>query len=210
MNLIIADDHPVIRRGIKELLFLEFPFAFIEEVRDAETLLQKLAGQHFDLAIVDIIMQGKSGIEALKDIRVLYPHLPVLIMSIYTQAEYEIQALEAGASGYLSKDIIHEKLTEAVHKLMLGKKYMTTSITNELLNKLYYETEEPAQKKLSKRECEVFNLLAKGRSVSTIAGLLSLKISTISTFRLRIFEKMNLKSNASLIILAAQQKMSGI
>lgn len=191
------------------MLLLEFPFAFIEEVRDAETLLQKLTGQHFDLAIVDIEMPGKSGIEALTDIRILYPQLPVLIMSFYAQTEYEIQALEAGASGYLCKDIIHEQLTDAVHKLILGKKYMTTAITNGLLNKLYYETEEPVQKKLSKRECEVFNLLAKGRSVTTIAGLLSLKISTVSTFRLRIFEKMNLKSNASLIILAAQQKMAG-
>lgn len=207
LKIIIADDHCVIRRGIKELLLAEYPFAHIEDVNDSGELMKKLIKHKWDMVISDIKMPGVNGIEATRQIKKLYPKLPVLIMSMFPESKYALQALEAGASCYLGKDTIHEHLIQATHKIMLDKRYLTPMVSAELISSLTEVRNRPIHETLSKREFEVFKLLTTGKTTNAIAQLLSVGTSTISTFRKRILTKMQMSSNASLIIYALENDL---
>jgi len=206
-RFLIADDHTVVRRGLKQILLEAFPSAFIEEVSDAEDLYKKVMREAWDVVISDISMPGRSGLEVLQQIRQDHPKLPVLILSIYPEDQYAIRVLKAGASGYLTKDSAPEELVKAINQLLLGKKYITSSIAEKLATILDPNSGKMAHEILSDREFEVMKQIAAGRSISDIADKISLSVTTISTYRARIMVKMNLKTNADLTLYAIEYKL---
>jgi two-component system, NarL family, invasion response regulator UvrY len=206
-HILIADDHSVVRRGLKQILLEAFPFAEIVEVADAEELFKKIMKHKWDVVISDISMPGRSGLEILQQIKQDQPKLPVLILSVHPEEQYALRVLKAGASGYLNKDSAPEELVKAVNQLLLGKKYITATIAEKLACNLDQDSEKQLHELLSDREFEVFKLLASGKTVSTIAEQFSLNVSTISTYRARIMEKMNFKTNADLTLYAIEKKL---
>ncbi|HTI91612.1 MAG TPA: response regulator transcription factor [Puia sp.] len=206
-RFLIADDHTVVRRGLKQILLEAYPFAVIEEVSDAEDLFKKVIMESWDVVISDISMPGRSGLEALQQIRQDHPKLPILILSVHPEDQYAIRVLKAGASGYLTKDSAPEELVKAVNQLLLGKKYITSSIAEKLATTLDQNAEKKPHEYLSDREFEVMKQLAAGKSVSEIAEKMSLSVTTISTYRARIMTKMNLKTNADLTLYSIEQKI---
>lgn len=206
-KILIADDHTVVRRGLKQILLEEFPFAFIDEVGDAEELIKKVMKNEWDVIISDLSMPGRSGLESLQQIKQYHPKLPVLILSVHPEEQYAIRVLKAGASGYLNKDLAPEELVKAVNCVLSGKKYITASIAEKLASTLDLDGEKALHEFLSDREFEVLKFLAAGKSVSDIAEQLSLSVTTVSTYRARIMTKMNLKTNADLTLYAIEHKL---
>ena len=207
MKILIADDHAIVRRGLKEILLDEYPSSIIGDASDAEELLKKVFQEHWDLIISDLSMPGRSGLDALKQIKQAFPKLPVLIMSIYSEDQYAVRALRAGASGYFNKNSIHEDLFNAIESVRKGKKYITPAVAEKLAEAFPTGGTEQPHQLLSDREFEVFRLLASGKTVSEIAYQLSLSANTVSTYRSRILEKMNLHSNSELIRYALEQRL---
>ena len=207
IHILIADDHAIVRRGMKLLLLDEYPFANIEEAGNAEDLIEKISLNKWDVVICDINMPGRSGIDALQHIKQAFPDLPVLIMSMYPEDQYAVRAFKAGASGYLGKETIHYNLIKAIEKVLSGKKFITPSIAEKLAKAVEEDNKKLAHEYLSKREFEVLILLTSGVPVSAIAEKLSLNTTTVSTYRARILEKMEMKSNAELIRYAMQKKL---
>jgi len=206
-RFLIADDHTVVRKGLKQILLEAFPSAIIEEVTDAESLLKKVFAQNWDVVISDISMPGRSGLEVLQQIKQQYPKLPVLMLSVHPEEQYALRVLKSGASGYLNKDSAPEQLVAAVNRVMLGKKYITPNIAEKLANSLDQDLNKLSHEYLSDREFEVLKLIAGGQAVSDIASKLSLSVTTISTYRSRIMSKMGLKTNAELILYAIENKL---
>jgi len=195
-RIILADDHSFIRLGLIEILKDEYPAADIKQVSDGETLIKEVTLHDWDLVISDLDMPGRSGLEALEQIKLIKPELPVLILSIYAEDLYAVRVLKAGASGYLNKNSAPDELITAVQRISLGKKYITAEIAEKLLMS-GDETKKPHEL-LTNREFEIFKLLALGRTVTQIAESLSLALTTISTYRSRIMEKLNLSTNSDL------------
>jgi len=206
-RVLIADDHTVVRRGLKQILLEGFPSAQVEEVSDAEELIKKIIKSDWELVISDLSMPGRSGLEALQQIKQIRPQLPVLILSIHPEEQYAIRVLRAGASGYLSKDMAPDELVVAVQKVMLGKKYITDSIAEKLASVLDQNTSKLPHETLSDREFNVLKLLASGKSVTEIAESMFLSVTTVSTYRTRLLSKMNMKTNADLTLYAIQNKL---
>ncbi len=207
INILIADDHAIVRRGMKLLLLDEYPFANIGEAGNAEDLIEKISLNKWDVVICDINMPGRSGIDALQQIKQTFPDLPVLIMSMYPEDQYALRAFKSGASGYLGKETIHYNLIKAIEKVLSGKKFITPSVAEKLANSVEKDGKKQAHEYLSNREFEVFVLLTSGKPVSEIAEKLSLNTTTVSTYRARILDKMKMKSNAELIRYAMQKKL---
>jgi len=206
LRVLIADDHEIVRRGLKQVLLDEFAFLTVAEVGDAIELIKKCNEQEWDIVISDLFMPGGGGFAALKVIKEKMPHLPVLILSIYPEEQYALRVLKAGASGYLNKDAAGSELVKAIGQILSGKKYMSREITEQYYssplsdNQLLHEI-------LSERELEVFILLASGFSFADIAQSLKVNVSTVSTYRSRILEKMNMKSNAEITKYAIEFKL---
>ncbi len=198
LRILIADDHTVVRKGLIQILQEDFSNAVIEEVQDAEELIKKVMADRWDVVISDLSMPGRSGLEALQQIKLSFPDLPVLILSIHPEEQYALRALKAGASGYLSKDTAPDELVKAVQKVLLGKKYISQSIAERLANNISSNFTNNPHENLSDREFDVMKLLANGKSVSEIAEMLHLSVTTVSTYRARIMGKMKLKSNSDL------------
>lgn len=198
IRILIADDHAIVRKGLKQLLLEEYPSATIEEVSDAETLIKKTITAEWDIVICDLSMPGRSGLDALRQIKQSSPSLPVLIMSMHSEDQYALRVLKAGASAFLNKETIHDELINAIHTARLGKKYITPSIAEKLADAFENDVDKDNHQALSDREFDVFKLLAAGKSVSEIANQFSLSITTVSTYRSRILEKMNMRSNAEM------------
>lgn len=207
LRILIADDHTVVRKGLKQILLDEFPNAEIEEVPDAEELVKKVMQAKWDIVVSDLSMPGRSGLDALQQVKLSHPDLPVLILSIHPEEQYALRALKAGASGYLSKDTAPDELVKAVQKVLLGKKYISQSIAEKLANTLSSKANKDLHENLSNREFDVMKLLANGKSVSEIAEVLSLSVTTVSTYRARVMTKMNLKSNSDLTKYAIENKL---
>jgi two-component system invasion response regulator UvrY len=206
-RILIADDHAIVRRGLKEVLTDAFPFSIIEEAEDGEDLLKKVIAEQWDIVISDISMPGRSGLEILQEIKKYNPKVPVLILSIHSEDQYAIRVFKAGASGYLTKDFAPTELINAINRIMLGKKYITPSIAEKLANTLDQDVEKQSHENLSDREFEVLKMIASGISISNIAEKLFLSSTTVSTYRSRILGKMNLRSNADLISYAIENKL---
>jgi len=207
IRIIIADDHTVVRRGLKQILMEGFPDATIEEVVDAGDLIHKVMSSEWDVVISDLSMPGRSGLDALQQIKQNFPKLPVLILSVHSEEQYALRVLKAGASGYLNKDSAPEELINAVQRVLLGKKYITASIAEKLATTLGHDAEKPAHEYLSNREFDVLKQIASGKSVSDIAEALSLSITTVSTYRARIMIKMGMRTNADLTLYAIENKL---
>jgi two-component system invasion response regulator UvrY len=206
-RILIADDHTVVRKGLKQILQDAFPSAFIEEVADAEGLLKRVFSEDWDVVISDISMPGRSGLDVLQQIRQSHPRLPILILSMHPEDQYAIRVLRAGASGYLNKNSAPEELVKAINQVLLGKKYITPSIAEKLVNAFDQDAKKFSHEYLSDREFEVLKLLAAGKSVSDISDQISLSASTISTYRARIMTKLNLKTNADLTLYSFEHKL---
>jgi DNA-binding NarL/FixJ family response regulator len=207
MRILIADDHTVVRKGLRQILLDEFPGAEIEEVSDGGELVKKVMLGKWDVVVSDLSMPGRSGLEALQQIKLSHPDLPVLILSIHPEEQYALRALKSGASGYLSKDTAPDELVKAVQKVLLGKKYISQAIAEKLANTFSSDTSTLPHENLSDREFDVMKSLANGKSVSEIAEILSLSVTTVSTYRARIMTKMNLKSNSDLTKYAIENSL---
>jgi two-component system, NarL family, invasion response regulator UvrY len=207
LKILIADDHTVVRKGLKQILLDEFPGAIIEEVADGGELIKKVMIGKWDVVVSDLSMPGRSGLDALQQIKLSLPDLPVLILSIHPEEQYALRALKSGASGYLSKDTAPDELVKAVQKVLLGKKYISQAIAEKLANTFSSDASMQPHETLSDREFDVMKFLANGKSVSEIADMLSLSVTTVSTYRARIMTKMNLKSNSDLTKYAIENNL---
>ncbi len=207
IKILIADDHSIVRTGLKQILLEGFPSAEIDEVPDAESLVQQIIKNDYDVIISDLSMPGRTGLEALQQIKQIKPKLPVLILSIHPEEQYAIRVLKAGASGYMSKDLAPDQLVGAVKKVLMGKKYITDSIAEKLASVIDKDSNKQGHELLSDREFAVLKLLAAGKSVSEIADSMYLSVTTVSTYRSRIMSKMDMKSNAELTMYCLQQQL---
>jgi DNA-binding NarL/FixJ family response regulator len=207
MRILIADDHAIVRRGLSEILLEEYPSAFVEEVGDADTLLNKALAGNWDIVISDLMMPGRSVLEVLQQIRQHAAQLPVLILSIFPEEQYATRVLKAGASGYINKDAAPTELVKAVQRILQGRKYITPNIAEMLASDLTLATDKAPHELLSDREFHVMKLLAEGKTISDIAEMLSLSPTTISTYRARIMEKMKMRANAELARYALENRL---
>jgi len=207
LRILIADDHAIVRRGLKDILLEQFPFAEIAEVGDGDELLKKVMKEQWSVVITDLSMPGRSGLEALQQVKIHYPKLPVLVLSIYPEEQYAIRVLKAGAAGYLNKDMAPDELVNAIQHVLAGRKYITPAVAEKLASSFDYNSDKPSHEHLSDREFEVLKMLAAGKSVSEIGGMLNLSVTTISTYRSRILAKMSLKTNADLTQYAIENKL---
>jgi two-component system invasion response regulator UvrY len=207
MRILIADDHDIVRRGMKEILCEEFPKAHISAVNDGAALLRNARNESWDIIISDLTMPGKNGLETLKQLKEEFPKIPVLILSMHPEYLYAIRALRAGASGYLSKESASEELVNAVRMILNGRKYITTAVAEKLAENLEQDSTKELHEILSDREFDILKLIATGNTVSEISHLLSLSVSTVSTYRGRILLKMKLNSNADIAQYAIQNNL---
>lgn len=207
MRILIADDHSVVRKGLKQILMESFECAFIRDVPDAEELVQEVLNEPWDVVITDLSMPGRGGLDALHQIKQHDPKLPVLILSIHSEEQYAIRVLKAGASGYLCKDIASEELVNAINKVLAGKKYISPFLAEKLVSDLDTTSGKRMHELLSDREFDVLRLIASGKSISEIGTMLCLSPTTISTYRARILLKFNMKTNADLILYALEHKL---
>jgi DNA-binding NarL/FixJ family response regulator len=199
LRVLLADDHAVVRRGIRELLAEAFTDAAFAEVSTAEDALAQVTAHPFDLVVLDISMPRRGGLDALKEIRVEAPNVPVLVLSQHAEEQYAIRALKAGARGYLTKRCATEELVRAARKIVAGGKYVSEELTERLVDVLAGGPGARPHERLSDREMQVLHMLAKGKLVKEIAAELSLSEKTVSTYRTRVLEKTNMRSNAELM-----------
>ncbi len=207
MHILIADDHAIVRKGIRQLLLEEYPSAIIEETGDGNSLVAKASAEKWDVAICDLDLPGRSGLDAMLQIKEIAPKLPVLIMSIYPEEQYAKRLLKAGAAGYVSKDAATEELTKAVRMVLQGRKYISPAVAELIAADMGPCGDKAPHESLSNREFEIFTLIASGRSVSEIADKLSLSTTTVSTHRARILAKMFMRTNSELIRYALDNKL---
>ncbi len=210
MNILIADDHPLIRKGIKQILADSPEISAVFEADNSFAVFRVLESSSIDVLILDISLPGKDGMEILKDVKVYYPDLPVLMLSIQPEDQYALRAFKYGASGCLNKASAPEELLEALRKVKSGTRYINDAVSEILLNDLTGKNPENPHLNLSEREFQVMIMLAEGLSISTISEKLSLSIKTVSTYRTRLMAKMNLHTNAQLVFYAVKHNLLGI
>lgn len=198
MNVLIADDHAILRKGLIEILNETFRSLHYFEASNGIEALQITRKESLDLILLDISMPGRNGLETLKQIRADGIQTPILILSVQPEDQYAIRVLKAGASGYLNKDSAPEELINAVNHILNGRKYISLDIVDKLAQSLSHPLDQPLYSKLSDRELQVLKFIASGKTVSEIGLEISLTVNTISTYRARILEKLELRNNAEL------------
>jgi two-component system invasion response regulator UvrY len=199
LKILIADDHAIVRRGIKDILAEKFTTVEFGEADSAPHVLDLARKQKWDVVILDITLPGRSGLEVLKDIKHECPKLPVLILGMYSEDQFATRTLRAGAAGYLTKENASEELVKAVEKVLGGGRYVSSAFAERLIAALATHSEKLLHESLSDREYQVMYMIASGKAVKEIATELSLSAKTISTYRARILEKMKMQNNAELI-----------
>ena len=197
-RILIADDHAMVRAGLRQFLEEDRSITEIGEAGSGNETLEKLRSSTWDLLILDINMPDRSGLDILRHLRASYPNTKVLVVSGFPERQYAINVLKAGAGGYLPKECAPEELIEATRAVLQGRRYVSASLAEQLLADLDGGDDAPLHRRLSEREFQIFCKLAAGRAVSAIADELSLSVKTVSTYRTRILEKMNLTTNADL------------
>jgi DNA-binding NarL/FixJ family response regulator len=208
INLVIVDDHPIVRKGIKQLFDEASDINVVFEASNGQEIFKIIKERSVDMILLDISMPGKSGLEILKQLKVEYPDLLVLILSMYPEEQYAIRALKAGASGYITKESAPEELVNAVHKIYNGGRYVSTSLAEKLVSKFNENKDILLHEKLSDREFQVMCMIASGKSVTNIAHELFLSIKTVSTYRTRILKKMNFNSNSDITRYAMENHLT--
>jgi two-component system, NarL family, invasion response regulator UvrY len=205
-KILIVDDHEVLRDGVKRVFDKQPGAVTFGEASTVQEALKLVREQDWDIAVLDISLGDRSGLEVLKELKQIRPHLPVLILSMHSGEQFARRAFRAGAAGYITKDSPRAELVKAVNRVMSGGRYISEAVAENLIFDLE-DTGRPPHEALSDREFEVLRLIASGKTVSEIAGILSLSESTISTYRGRILEKMGMKTNAELTHYAIQNKL---
>jgi two-component system, NarL family, invasion response regulator UvrY len=208
IRILIADDHPIYRKGLLQIL-QEVPDMFaVDEASSGEEALGKAWDNDYDLILLDISMPGRGGLDALKVLKSHRPKLPVLVLSMHPEEQYAVRALRAGASGYLNKECAWHELANAIQKVLEGGKYVSPALAEILAADLVSDADKPLQEVLSDREYQVFRMIASGKTVGAIAEELSLSVKTISTHRVRILEKMKMTNNVELIHYAVMNNLA--
>ena len=207
INILIADDHAIVREGLKQIVAEESGIKVVGEAEDAIELFELLKIKDTNIVILDINMPGKSGLEALKDMRKDYPKIPVLILSMYSEEQYGLRAIKAGASGFLKKVSAPEELVKAIRKIVAGGKYISSDLAEKLANTLEEHRNMLPHELLSNRELHIMCEIGNGKSADEIADDLSISIHTVYSYRNRILEKMKLKSNVELTQYVIKNKL---
>lgn len=198
MHILITDDHAVVRRGLREILADSLEGATFAEAGNADDALRLLARQLTSILVLDINMPGRSGLDLLGDVRRLYPRLPVIILSVQAEDQYALRCLRAGAAAYINKDSAPEELAQAARKVLAGGRYVGAGLAEKLVTILDDSNGKPKHQTLSDRELEVMLMIASGVSLTEIGDRLHVSTKTVSTYRARLMEKMQMKSNAEL------------
>lgn len=208
IKILIADDHALLRRGLVEILAHHLTDVVCGEAENATQALTQVQEHKWDLVILDVSMPGRSGIDALADLKQMRPKLPVLVLSMHPEDQYGKRVLRAGAAGYLNKGSAPEELLKAIRKVLAGGRYVSPALAEVLAMDLGGRTDQPPHEQLSSRELEVLRLIGSGRTISQIADLLHLSATTVSTYRARILEKMKLTTTAELMKYAVRNRLA--
>ena len=206
IRIIIADDHAVVRKGLKQIFDETLDLVVTGEANSGQELLEKIRENEYDVVILDISMPGKDGLDTLKELKAIHQDLPVLIFTVYPEEQYAVRVLKAGASGYINKESEPESLIEAIRKVSKGRKYISPYLA-ELLASNLEGGDSPIHELLSDREYQVMCMIASGKTATDIAKELSLSINTISTYRIRILDKMGMKNNAEITHYALKNRL---
>ena len=207
IKVLVADDHPVVREGLKQILAEAQDIEVAAEAEDGHKLLEKVREQGFDVVVMDITMPGLMGLDALKQLKSEHPQLPILILSIHPEEQYALRVLRAGAAGYLTKASAPDSLIGAIRKVYRGGNYVSPALAERLADELRGDITKMPHETLSDREYQVMCLIASGKTVTEIADQLALSVKTVSTYRSRILEKMRMKTNAELTHYAIEHKL---
>jgi len=207
IRVLIADDHAILRRGLIEILTREFKDAVCGEAENAQEALAQVQGHGWDVVILDVTMPGRSGVDVLADLKRVRPKLPVLVLSMHPEDQYGKRVLRAGASGYMNKESAPEELIKAIRKVLVGGRYVSPALAEKLAVDLNENAGRPVHETLSDREFEVLRMIASGKTVSQVAEDLHLSVTTISTYRGRILEKMNMTTTAELMHYALRNNL---
>lgn len=207
IRVLIVDDHPIVRRGLKETLAAESDITVVAEAARSEEVLALMAAHACDLVLLDLSLPGRGGLEVIKDVRREFPNVRVLIVSTYDESQYAVRAIRAGAAGYLSKSSAPEELVQAVRAVIKSGRYISESVASALVEFTQKDRPGLLHDSLSDRELEVFRWLTAGRTVSEIAGELSLSIKTVSTYRSRLIDKLGVTSTAELVRYAIEHQL---
>jgi DNA-binding NarL/FixJ family response regulator len=208
IRILVADDHAVVREGVKQILANLDDMKVSGEAGSGPETLAMLDRQDYDLVLLDISMPGRSGLEILEDIRNVRPKLPVLVLSMHPEEQYALRALRAGAAGYLTKASAPQELIGAIRKAAKGGKYVTASLAEKLAFQLDMDAVKPRHETLSNRELQIMLMIAAGKSVSEIAAELSLSVKTVSTYRVRLLAKLGMKTNAEMMRFAIEEGLA--
>ena len=205
LRVVVVDDHPVVREGLKRIISESNELSVAAEACDGEEALQTIRNHPSDVVLLDISLPKNSGLEVLKHLRTEQPRLPILILSMHSEDEYAVRMLRAGASGYLTKESTASSLISAIRKVVRGGRYVSPALAERLAFDLQTDSDRPAYETLSDREYQILCMLSGGKTVSEIASELTLSVKTISTYRVRVLEKLRLKNNAELMRYAIKQ-----
>ncbi len=198
IKIIIADDHAIVRKGLRQIVEETPDMVVTDEASNCHEVIEKVRKGQFDVVILDLTMPGRGGVDTLKEIKAEKPNLPVLVLSVHPEEQYAMRVLKAGAAGYVNKESAPVELIEAIRKVASGRKYISATLAESLALNLESDFEKPIHELLSDREFQVMCKIALGKTMTDIANELNLSIKTISTYRTRILEKMNMKSNAEI------------
>lgn len=207
IKILIADDHAIVREGLKQIIAEEKDIIVEGEAGNAVELFELMSKKKFSIIILDINMPGKSGLEALKDLKIQYPETPVLILSMFSEEQYGLRAVKAGAAGYLKKVSAPNELVKAIRKIVNGGMYINQSLAEKLASAVSGKNKMAEHEKLSDREFQIMCKIAAGLSAEKIADELSISIHTVYTYRNRILDKMDMKSNVELTQYALQNRL---
>lgn len=207
MQILIADDHLVVRKGLIQIISDEFPSAIFDEAINGKEAMELLRSKKYDIAILDITMPELSGMDVVRQMKIEENKTPILVLTSHPEGQYAIRVLKAGASGFIGKEMAGEELTIAIHKILSGRKYITQTLAEKIAGDMSSESNKAQHELLSDREFEVMKLIANGKTVSEIADKLFISVTTVSTYRTRVLEKLNLKNNSELMHYAMTQNL---
>jgi DNA-binding NarL/FixJ family response regulator len=207
MRILIADDHAVVRRGLKQILAEAFKGSVFGEATNSQEALERVWKEPWDVVILDLTMPGRSGLDVLKEIKRERPKLPVLILSMHPEDQFAVRLLKAGASGYMTKESAPEELVGAVKKAVAGGRYVSVPLAEKLASLIVHDAQAAPHESLSDREFLILRMIASGKPVSAIARDLALSVKTVSTYRARLLEKMSMTNNSELVHYAFQNQL---
>ncbi len=207
LRILIADDHPIVRQGLRQLIAKTNDMVVTDEAGNGLEVLSKARASNCDVVLLDISMPGLHGLDIIRQLKSESPRLPILILSMHSEEQYAVRAFRAGASGYLTKESAPDELLAAIRKVSKGGKYVSSSLAEKLASDLEIGAEQLPHETLSDREYQVMRMIAAGKTVAEIAEELSLSVQTVSTYRSRILQKMQMKNNVELANYAIRNQL---